>query len=187
MHIDLASIAQQYGYLAIFFGAIFEGETVLVVGGFAAHQGYLQLPSIVALAALGGFVGDQLYFGAGRLFGARLVSWFPSLVPKIHRIDQFVSRYPTFSVIAVRFLYGFRIAGPIAIGMTTMLWVRFAIFNLIGAVAWATAITGIGYVFGHAAEKILGDLRQHEAWIVGLLLLIALAVHFLGKFKKKKH
>ena len=54
MHIDLASIVQQYGYLAIFLGAILEGETVLILGGFAAHQGYLQLIVVVALAALGG-------------------------------------------------------------------------------------------------------------------------------------
>ena len=185
MQIDLASIVQQYGYLAIFLGAILEGETVLILGGFAAHQGYLQLIVVVELAALGGFIGDQLYFGGGRLFGSDLVNRFPSLVAKINRVDQLVSSHPAFSVISVRFLYGFRIPGPIAIGMTTMPWLRFAVLNLIGAIAWATVIAGIGYLFGQAAKAMLGDLHRYEAWIAGLLLLIGLAAYCVGKFRKK--
>jgi len=34
---------QQYGYLAVFVGAILEGGTLLTMAGFAAHQGYLKM------------------------------------------------------------------------------------------------------------------------------------------------
>ncbi|HYB20914.1 MAG TPA: hypothetical protein VEH09_08285 [Thermodesulfobacteriota bacterium] len=33
-----------YGYWAILVGTFFEGETVLILGGFVASQGYLNLP-----------------------------------------------------------------------------------------------------------------------------------------------
>ena len=33
---------ETYGYLAVMIGTFLEGETILVLAGFAAHQGYLQ-------------------------------------------------------------------------------------------------------------------------------------------------
>lgn len=175
MRIDLASIVQQYGYLALFVGAILEGESILILGGLAAHRGYLQLPIVLVLAALGGFIGDQLCFGAGRFLNTRLVGRFPSLVPKIARIDRLISRHPALTVITIRFLYGFRIAGPITIGMTSMPWMRFSILNLIGAIVWAATIVGVGYIFGHIAyEKFL----LYEVKIGGILLLIILVIYF---------
>jgi membrane protein DedA with SNARE-associated domain len=38
----LESILDPYGYLAVLVGTFLEGETILVLGGFAAHRGYLQ-------------------------------------------------------------------------------------------------------------------------------------------------
>lgn len=71
----LADLLREYGYYAVFLGTFLEGETVLVMAGFAAHSGYLQLPWVIAVA--GGTLGDQLYFswagamGTGSLCGCR--------------------------------------------------------------------------------------------------------------------
>jgi membrane protein DedA with SNARE-associated domain len=35
----LESLINTYGYLAILVGTLLEGETILVLGGFAAHRG----------------------------------------------------------------------------------------------------------------------------------------------------
>jgi membrane protein DedA with SNARE-associated domain len=40
----------------------FEGETILILAGLAAHQGYLSLPEVIAAACLGSFCGEQLFF-----------------------------------------------------------------------------------------------------------------------------
>lgn len=181
MHVDLAAMVHQYGYAAILLGALLEGESVLILGGFAAHQGYLALAPVATLAALGGFMGGQLFFSIGRRFGAVVTGRFPSVTGKIHRADQWILRYPKMSVIGVRFLYGFQIAGPIAIGMSTMPWIRFTALNFIGAVLWAILMTGIGFFFGHAAQTMLGDLRLYEGVIVVLVVLIALLVYGIGR------
>jgi len=41
---DLQSFIENYGYAAILIGTFLEGETILVLAGLAAHQGYLVLP-----------------------------------------------------------------------------------------------------------------------------------------------
>lgn len=57
--------AAPYGCAAILVGTFLEGETILVIGGFLAHRGDLELPSPVAVA----FAGDQLFFFRGRRGG----------------------------------------------------------------------------------------------------------------------
>ena len=45
---SLQSLIEHYGYFAVFLGCFLEGETVLVLAGFAAHMGYLSLPGVIA-------------------------------------------------------------------------------------------------------------------------------------------
>jgi len=62
----LESLIETYGYLAILIGTFLEGETILVLGGFAAHRGYLALPWVILAAFIGSLCGDQLFFYLGR-------------------------------------------------------------------------------------------------------------------------
>ena len=62
----LQSLIDTYGYLAILVGTFFEGETILVLGGFAAYRGYLHLPWVIIAAFVGSLCGDQLFFFLGR-------------------------------------------------------------------------------------------------------------------------
>jgi membrane protein DedA with SNARE-associated domain len=55
-----------HGYLAVLIGSLLEGETILVLAGFAAHQGHLSLPLVLAIAFVGGTFGDQIFFWLGR-------------------------------------------------------------------------------------------------------------------------
>ncbi|HEV7618463.1 MAG TPA: DedA family protein [Burkholderiaceae bacterium] len=182
MNVDFASLLQQYGYLALFIGTVLEGESVLVLAGFAAYQGYLQLPLVIFCAAAGGFLGDEIFFAIGRLFGRRLVRRYKALASKIDKVDDLICRYPSGLIIGVRFLYGLRIAGPIAIGMTSISWLRFATLNLVGAALWASIVAGIGYVFGDVIKTMFGNV--HEASIIGLLLFIAVATHLWKKARR---
>jgi membrane protein DedA with SNARE-associated domain len=163
-------LVEHYGYLAVFAGALLEGETVLVMGGFAAHRGLLALPWVLVLAAVGGFLGDQFFFFMGRRHGRALLSRFPSLEQSSTRVQCLLTRYDAAAIFSVRFIYGLRIAGPVLIGMSGVRPWRFVCFNLLGATVWASAIGGAGYLFGTALEVFLSDLRRYEALI---LILIA--------------
>jgi membrane protein DedA with SNARE-associated domain len=58
---DLLSIIENYEYAAILIGTFLEGETILVLAGLAAHQGYLVLTWVILAAFLGSLGGDQLF------------------------------------------------------------------------------------------------------------------------------
>ena len=59
---DLQGVIENYGYAAILIGTFLEGETILVLAGLAAHQGYLVLTWVILAAFLGSLCGDQLFF-----------------------------------------------------------------------------------------------------------------------------
>lgn len=182
---SLTGLVAQYGYLAVFVGALVEGETMLVIAGFAAHQGYLSLPWVVALALCGGVLGDQACFLLGRRYGATLLARFPQLQPGIARVDLLLQRYHAWLIIGTRFMYGLRIAGPITIGMSRFPAWRFAALNLIGAALWAPLVAGAGYLFGHALELLFVDIRRFEEAAL-LVLFVFAATAWLRRWRRRR-
>ena len=75
----LSELLQQYGYIVVFVAGLFEGETILMLGAFAVHQGYLSLGPLIACGAAAAFLTDQFYFHLGRRKGAELLAGRPGL------------------------------------------------------------------------------------------------------------
>jgi membrane protein DedA with SNARE-associated domain len=175
--VDPATLIQTHGYWALALGCLLEGETLLVLAGFAAHLGYLQLPWVVAVAAVAGFAGDQFFFWLGRRHSAALLRRFPSLQRQAARAHRLIEAHPSAFVIGMRFAYGMRIAAPLIAGNSPLPAARFAALNAVGALLWASIVGGLGWVFGRTAEAVLGDLRHVEGWLalalVAALLLVA--------------
>ncbi|MBE0622390.1 MAG: DedA family protein [Burkholderiales bacterium] len=172
----IAAFIASYGYLAVFVGTLLEGETVLIAAGFAAHQGLLDWPLVVLVAAAGGTLGDQSAFLLGRWKGAVLLERFPGLARRIPRVHALLERFDAMFILAVRFLYGLRIAGPLIMGSSRVPVLRFAVFNTIGAAIWAVLVSGAGYVFGVAISSFIADLRRIEEAV--FLSILALGIVF---------
>ena len=173
---SVSTLVAQYGYWVVFFGALAEGETVLLTAGFAAHRGLLQLPQVIGLAFLAATIGDQLAFQLGRRHGARLMARFPLLQTHSRRLQALLQQHPNAAVLSVRFLYGMRTAGPIALGALGVPQWRFVPLNLLSAALWATGLGLLGYQFGNAMQWLLDDLRAAEETIILGLLAAGLGV-----------
>ena len=171
-----AQLISEYGYLAVFIGTVLEGEAILVLAGFAAHQGYLALPLVLLAGCCGGALGDQLFFLAGRRFGPALLRRFPRLAGRVERVDALLRRYRSWLIVGFRFMYGLRVAGPVAMGLGSVSVARFLFFNCIGAVLWALVIGGAGYAFGRTMELFFDGFKRYETRAILLLLGLCLAV-----------
>jgi membrane protein DedA with SNARE-associated domain len=179
----LQALIQHYGYLAVFVGALLEGETILVMAGFLAHEGYLNLAGVMAVAAFGGFLGDQFFFALGRLRGRQILARFPSIQARATRVGALVIRHQNWLIVFIRFMYGLRVAGPILLGMTEVSHVRFAVINLLGAMIWALLIGGAGYLFGQAVEMFLHDAKRYEAFLLAALLGLGICVWIYRRYR----
>ncbi|HET7862826.1 MAG TPA: DedA family protein, partial [Burkholderiaceae bacterium] len=75
----LGTLIETHGYWVLALGCLLEGETVLVLAGFAAHRGYLDPAAVFGIAAAAGFCGDQVYFWLGRRHGPAVLTRWPSV------------------------------------------------------------------------------------------------------------
>jgi len=171
MAFEFAPLIEKYGYLATFVGSLIEGETLLILSGLAAHRGYLDFFIVVLMGAAGGALGDLGFFLVGRHNREHFVQRFPKLQPGIERVRRMIERYPTATIFGVRFLYGLRVVGPVAIGSTRISLLRFVVANAAGALAWSVCWAGAGYLLGHAAQRWLGELSRYEGYLFAGLLV----------------
>lgn len=166
--------AEPLGYLALFIGALLEGETVVFLAGVAAQHAYLSFPAVFTVALAGGFLADQALFFVGRRYGLRALARFPAAAARATRVQALVRRRDVAAILLLRFLYGLRTAAPIVIGSCGIpLW-RLVVFDFIGAALWAFVVAGAGYFAGEALQQWAGRM---DASAVLFLMAIAL---FLG-------
>jgi membrane protein DedA with SNARE-associated domain len=185
---DINTLIEQYGYAALVIGSIAEGETITLLGGVAAHQGLLRFPLVVAAVALGGMIGDQLLYLLGLRFGPALLKRFSKHQKKINRAQRLIQRHPYLFVIGTRFMYGFRIIGPLLIGASRLPPKIFLPLNIVGAIVWALIFTTLGYLGGEVIAPWLHHLDQHLKhwiWLIGVAVAV-IAVRLWLKHRDKK-
>ncbi len=182
---DIPGLVQQYGYYAVVVGAFLEGETVLALAGLAAHRGYLDFGTVTLLGGAAGFLGDQFFFFLGRTHGGAILARFPAARQKAHRFDDLLARWHAPLIVMIRFLYGFRILGPILLGMGRCPAWKFVVFNAIGAAIWAPLIVGAGWTFGHLVEAFLDDIHRYETWLFAALAVAGLVFLLVGRWRER--
>lgn len=189
---DVHQLIVEHGawfYLLTFAWTFIEGETFVLVAGFAAAQGALSAPLLLLAAWLGSFAGDQCYFWIGRHFGLRLLTGRPAWRARVDSALAWVKRYDTWFILSFRFIYGVRNIASFALGISGVAWQRFLVLNLVAALVWAATFVGVGYFCGRAAERMIGELADRfemlPLGIFALLLLIGGAVHKLRRWRRR--
>jgi len=176
---DIVSLIHHYGYVSVAVGTFLEGETVLVAAGAAASQHYLWLPWVIVTAAVSGFLGDQLFFYLGHVYGNRILCRFPRLKPRTDRVKALLMRHHVSLILFVRFMYGLRIIGPFAIGTSGVPRTRFLALNLLGSAIWASIIAMVGYGTGKGFNQMthtLGALPTSALLVVIAAVLLVFAI-----------
>ena len=172
----LESLIQQYGYLAIAVGTFAEGETVLLLGGFAAHRGYLDLAGVIAAAFVGSLCGDTLYFEIGRRKGMAFLERRPAWKKHVARVLTMVHSHQTLLILSFRFLYGIRTVAPFAIGASGVPLRRFLVLNVVSAALWASAFGTLGYLLGNTLQAVLGDIERYERGVFAAIVFASIAI-----------
>lgn len=193
--IHLVERLGQWGYLIIFLGAMLEsaafvglvipGESLVLVAGFLAAQGSLDLDLLIIAVAVGASIGDSLGYEMGRRMGrpalARYGGRFGLNEARVQSADDFFARHGSQAVFLGRFVGFARALVPFLAGASRMPYRIFLPYNVFGAVLWAAAVALLGYVLGaswQTAERWIGRASA----IVGGLLVVALLVAWLWRW-----
>jgi membrane protein DedA with SNARE-associated domain len=174
-------------YLVTLIWTFFEGETFVLLAGFAAAQGLLSAPLLIVMAWLGSFAGDQCYFWIGRHFGLRLMARRPIWRMGVDRALGWLKRYDIGFILTFRFIYGVRNFSSFALGISGIGWRRFLTFNFLAAFLWACAFVGIGYLCGNALHHMMGRvMHQVSLFLLYLFVILLVGGHLLHRLHRKR-
>ncbi|WP_312241532.1 DedA family protein [Pantoea sp.] len=189
MHFDINELIAQYGYPGVLLGCLIEGETFTLLGGIAAHEGLLRYSGVVIAAMIGGGIGDQLLFWLGRRYGTRILRRFKKHQDKLVKANHLIQRHPSLFVIGVRFMYGFRLIGPIIIGASHLRPLKFFLLNVVGAAIWALLFVSLGYFAGEMITPLLHKIDQHLKhlfWLAGAVVFAFLLRFVIRRWNDKR-
>lgn len=143
-------------------GVPLPGETVLVLASLLASRHHLHIAGVIAAAATGAVVGDNIGYWIGREFGYRLLIRYGAYIglttSKI-KLGQFLfMRHGGKVVFFGRFVAVLRVLAAFLAGINRMDWHLFLYANAAGAVVWSTAVGLAAYTLGKAALRFTGPI-----------------------------
>src|SRR6476620_843816 len=180
----LSGILQQYGLWAIGllitledFGIPVPGETILIAGSIYAGAGRLNIVAVGLVGFIAAVIGDNIGFAIGHFGGRRLaLRWGKYVFLTEERLDKaeaFFDRRGAIVITFARFVEGLRQANGIIAGITGMHWLRFVIFNAIGAALWVGTWITIGYFAGNNITTVYHYITLYSYYVLaGLVVLI---------------
>jgi membrane protein DedA with SNARE-associated domain len=186
--VDVKHLVETAGYPLLFVlvmsessGVPVPGETALITAGVLASQGKMSIEAVIALAAAGAIVGDNI----GYLIGRKGGRWLLERPGAFHRQRREVLRVgePFFmthgpkAVFFGRFLLGLRVWASWLAGATRMRWRSFVLWNALGGITWAVAVGLIAYFLGHSADNAVETFGLFGLVAVVIALLSALVLH----------
>ncbi|MGA2128258.1 MAG: DedA family protein [Xanthobacteraceae bacterium] len=183
-------IVGSYGYVAIALIVMMEsaglplpGETTLVSAAvYAGTRHTLQIELVIAAAAAGAIVGDNIGYWAGREFGDAVLSRWGHLIGLDSRkraLGRYLfARHGGKIVFFGRFVALLRALAALLAGVNGLPPIKFLLYNAAGGVVWATVFGLGGYLLGETIHRIAGPV----GW-AALAIALMFAVGFWRYYK----
>jgi membrane protein DedA with SNARE-associated domain len=181
----IEQIITSYGAIGVFVGTFFEGEAIVILAAFAAHQGYLPLWEVIAAAFAGACLGDQFYFYLGRHQGLAFLARRPAWKGSVDKATRLIDRFHVWIILAIRYLYGLRSVLCFTIGMSRISSWTFIVLNAVGVAIWAVLTSLGGYYLGRTMEVILSDAKKYELAAAGLIILAGGIVWGVRRYRQR--
>ena len=195
----LQDVLGRWGYLVIFAAMLLEnaglplpGETVTLLGGYAAGSGQLNILGVMGAAAGGAVLGDNIGYWVGRRLGWGLIlkvgRWLGQSPVQLEKLrDQFL-RHAGKSVLLGRFVAVLRVvAGPMA-GAVGMPYPKFLLCNVVGATLWATTMVSLAWLGGRwiPVERMVKGVVEFGLGALVLVALIVLLPRLLSRLEQRQ-
>ena len=181
-------------FLAILLGAIFiptfiPDSSILILSGVLAKNGHIILIWLVFAAVTGAYIGYDLDYWSGRVFGFTVCKMRCPHVFEEGRLEQIrtvMEKYGSWSIIISRFIPIVNLP-PFFAGLNSMAYRRYVLWNLLGALVYCGSLIAVGYLLG--GFEIISTYRFVLIDLVILIFLVSLlyaVLRFIRGFRIKK-
>jgi membrane protein DedA with SNARE-associated domain len=181
-------IVEELGYLGVFLGTFLEAvfppipsEIIMGLAGFLISTGEFQwLPTILAAVA-GNVLSVSLIWYLGRTFGRSFIvrwgKWVGINEKEVETGEKLFAKYGYWIVLGCQMLPLARTTIAFPAGVLKTRYLKFILFNTLGASIWLTLLAYVGYTLGENWEQIEEFFKPYER--VMLVALAAIALYLL--------
>lgn len=184
---DLQPVLEQHGYLGVggfvlleAFGVPLPGEAILIAAAIFAGAGQMNLAVVILVATIAAIIGDNIGFTVGHFGGRPLAQRFGRYIfltpERLHHAEAFYNRHGGKVVTVARFIEGLRQVNGILAGIVGMHWLKFLVFNALGAVLWVCTWAGLGYLAGENIAEIYAAFERYKWFVIGGIAGVAALV-----------
>lgn len=177
-------------------GIPFPGETMLLLASFASatFDPQLLLPIIIACAALGAILGDNLGFYVGRTGGRAFIERFGRyffLKPShLDYAEKFFMKHGDKTVFFGRFIAILRTWSAFLAGVNHMRWRTFLIYNAAGGIVWAIVYGLLGYFAGRIFQNNFAEVERiarTTSWIgAAIIIATVIAIYIIFRVRRAR-
>lgn len=204
IHIDmhLAEIIKSYGtwtYLILFLIVFCEtglvvtpflpGDSLLFVIGALGATGTLDFKLAVVILIIAAIGGNTLNYFIGKTIGNRILEsprlrFVNRIVKKeyIEKAHLFYEKHGGKAILLSRFLPILRTFAPFVAGIGKMNFVKYSMYNSIGAITWVLIFMFAGYFFGN-----IPAVKSNFTYVIfGIILVSLLPAVIIGINEKRE-
>jgi membrane-associated protein len=190
----IIDIPPHVGYTVVFaliaietMGIPVPGETALIAAALLAHDGQMDIVTLIALASAAAIIGDNVGFAIGRKGGRALFSrpgpFYAARLRALAYGEPFFAKHGPKAVFLGRWVSGLRIASAWLAGINGMHWPTFLLWNALGGIFWACTVGLAVYFAGHVAEDVIATGGPIAAGV----LVAALAGFVIWHRRHRRH
>ena len=169
------------------FGLFIPGQVIVIIGGFFAKKGILDLGDVIVIAAAGAILGDFTGYFLGRKYGPAFISkwgkYFFFEKEQFEKTKRVMNRHTGKTLIMGRFHSLTRSFAPFVAGASNLGSLTFLLYNLIGGISWAVSLALLGFIFGQSYEVVSRYLGKFTVIAVVLSIIIILTYRFINNRK----
>ncbi len=165
---------------------IVPSETCVIIGGVAASQGNQNIYAVIAVGAVGAFLGDNTAYMLGR----RASHWFrrraerrPKFAANLAWANQQIQERGGLLLITARFIPGGRTLLTLSCGITRQKRGWFIRWVALATIIWATYAAMLGRIGGEAFKN---DHTKAFLFAFGLAIATNIAIEIARHVRKKR-
>ncbi len=169
----------------VFFGFFLPGASMLFTAGLLASQGLFNIWILIPLLTIAAILGDNAGYWFGAKVGYRLFLRPDSRFFRqehLKRAKEFYDRHGFLAIVLARFIPVIRTFAPIVAGVVRMRYRAFVVYNIVGALLWASGVTFLGFYLG---EKVPG-IEKYLTPIIGAIIVLTCIPLVREYFKQTK-
>lgn len=174
------------GYIIVFIGMMFEGDTFLFIASFLAHQGVFQPIPLFITALWGMIIGDNLWYSVGlklRDSQSWIIRWAKRVAGPF---DEHLKNNPLRTIFIAKFTYGLNHMMILRAGTLQIRWQDLEKSDILAIISWMAIVGSLGYFSSASFIYVKHYLRFGElALLFGLIIFFGLEYFITKKTKKE--